>query len=204
MSLYSVRSVEIYFNTIIGARKGSGSGIFGEWGSGHQDFDIRCNAFLDSDASSSVVPASSSIADNSAFYSTPTLTFNGTNSNIERALITRNNGTYYPAGTVMRRTSALSNCTAGDDPDCFLYVALNSGTTGGSEPAYAVNLGESFQDGSVSWQAIRGPHVYYRKLLTGATRHVIPYARVHASAPEAYACPSDYAARRGIGINDEQ
>lgn len=203
MSLYSVRAIEIYFNTIIGARKGTGSGILGEWNSGQEHLDIRCNAFLDSDASSSVVPAATSVADNSVFYSTPPLSFNGTNSNITHTIATRANNSFYNAGTVMRRTPNLSSCTAGDDPNCFLYVAVNTGNAGDSEPAYTVTLGGTFQDGGITWRAIRGPYVYHRKLRTGAVEHVIPYARIHSGAPEAYACPADYASRRGVGINDE-
>ena len=65
------------------------------------------------------------------------------------------------------------------------------------------SLGATFTDGGVTWQAIRGPLVYYRKLRTAPTQAVIPYARPYAgtATPEYFWFPKP--SRTGVGIDNQ-
>lgn len=188
---------EIYFNTVIGAE------LYTLGNLSHDYQDIRANVFIDGGSAYPFTIRATSHADYNGFYGSVPFTYNGTSTNINHTLNTRQNNAYYEKGTVMRRTTDLDQCTSENDADCFLYIALNSGTTAPSSPTYATALGDTFQDGGVTWQAIRGPYAFYRKLRTNPERYVIPYARVHSSAPEAYRAPSNYGSRPGIGTNDE-
>lgn len=100
------------------------------------------------------------------------------------------NTSSFRVGDVVRTSTAATSCTAANDQDCFLYRVTAVGTSG-------------------QITAIRGPYAFYRKLQTKPELVVIPYAVPYAApndmlarAPEAYACPADYATRTGIGIND--
>lgn len=114
----------------------------------------------------------------------------------------RGDNTFYSSGAVTRTTTNHALCTATNDPDCFLYMATNDGTTA-SSPNFCTTLGCTFQDGGVTWQAIRGPHTFYRKLKTAPEQVVIPYARVHVSAPEARLSGNNVGPRPDIGINND-
>ena len=202
ISFYSLSETEVYLNSLIsvvGANSGNtDNGSMGQWGWA-QNLDIRCNALIGSGAVSTDSLASNSVADYNAFYGTTSFGFNGTNTNVAKSISTRVNSAAYSPGQVVRTTSTPpENGTAGD----FLYIVTNGGTTASAAPEYCTTLGCTTNDGSATVRAIRGPYTYYRKLRTSPERHTIPYARAHASAPEAYGCPSDYARRFGIGIND--
>jgi hypothetical protein len=70
-------------------------------------------------------------------------------------------------------------------------------------PKFTYNGGNNnIENNTTTLQAVRGPYTFYRKLRTSPEPYTIPYARAHASAPEVGACPSNYAARPGIGIDD--
>lgn len=187
-------SYEVYLNTIVGAEHYT-LGAFD-----NSNIDIRCNVMLASGAKYPASPSSSSQADYNAFYGSPHWTFNGTNTNIAVSLSTRTNNTNYSTGSIIRVDS--TSCSSASDPQCFLYKVVAEGTTADNEPPYCASLGCTMTDGTVTLQAIRGPYMFYRKLLTGAEPYFIPYARVHTSAPEAHACPADWAGRQGIGVSD--
>lgn len=185
---------EIYLNTFIG--------VDGDWslnGLDSESADTKCNVFI---ASAPKYPAgtpSSSQADYNAFYGSTLFTFNGTNTNVNMPLTTRANSTNYASGTVIRTAAKPAGNGTADD---FLYLVVTPGQSAANPPAYCTTLGCTAQDGTMAVRAIRGPYTFYRKLKTGPERMSIPYARVHTSAPEASRCPSDYDARRGIGISD--
>ena len=189
------RNWEIYLNTFIG--------VDGEWsvnGLDSEDGDTKCNIFIASAPKYPASTPSSSQADFNAFYGSPPFAFNGTNTNVNVSFHTRANNATYDSGAVIRLTDTPPrDGTAGD----FLYTVVTAGESAQSTPAYCTTLGCTTQDGTMVVKAIRGPHTFYRKLKTGPEKMSIPYAKVHTSAPEAYRCPSNYSARRGIGINDQ-
>lgn len=194
IEMYDVEKLEVYLNTIIGAEERTID-------YGGSDTDVRCNAIISSGRRDGGTPPWSYTADHNVFYGSSVISYNGSDSYIEKGLSTRSADTSYGAGSVVRWAS-MSQCTSSNDAACFLYMARSGGTTaGGSTPC--TSLGCTFSDGSVTWQAIRGPYTFWRKLKMGAEQYVIPYARVHTSAPEAQACPADFASRRGVGISDE-
>lgn len=188
--------VETYLNTIVDAGVYTISGVNGD---GH---DIRCNAIINSGRrEEGGVPPSSSQADHNAFYGSAAIAFNGTGERIERDLGMRGNSTNYNAGDLVRFGTS-QQCSVSNTQACFVYQALTGGTTDQSATAPCTQLGCSYSDGSITWQAVRGPHFYWRKLRTTPERGVIPYAKPHTSAPDAYRCPANFASRRGIGIDD--
>lgn len=187
---------EAYLNTIVSAEQYTFGGL------DHSDVDVRCNVMLASGPKYPASPSSSSQADHNAFYGTPSWSFNGTNTAISRPLKTRANNVRYDVGDIVS-VGPLKSCGRSSDASCFLYKVTSAGTSADGSVPYCTSLGCTVSDGSVTLQAIRGPYAFYRKLRTGPEPYVVPYARVHASAPEAYACPADFAARRGIGINDD-
>jgi hypothetical protein len=188
-------ATEFYLNSFIA------NGEFGlSFGNDQDDLDIRCNVFLSGGAREGAVPQSSTQADFNAFYDTPYWSFNGTGTDKNLGVSSRADAVNYSTGSVVRWADA-SECRTGAEAACFLYMATNSGKSLGSALAPCTQLGCTFVDGSVTWQAIRGPYTFYRKLRTGPEAYTVPYARSHTSAPESRACPADYAARQGIGIN---
>jgi hypothetical protein len=190
-----VNTYELYLNSFIDVPQYAAPAL------SDSDSDARCNVFLSSGQKLPGSPSSSAVADFNAFYDSTVFSFNGTSTNIDRAISTRGNNTNYSVGQVIRTTSTPpANGTAGD----FLYMVTTAGRSAASQPAYCTSLGCTTQDGAMVITAIRGPHAFYRKLQTGAERLFIPYARVHTSAPEAHGCPSNYAARSGIGVNNVQ
>ena len=185
---------EVYFNTLID----NAENFFGNVTTA----DIRCNVFI-SENNTSGAHGANDIMDFNVFYDTTTLTFNGTNTNINKALNTRANSTGYTAGAIMRTTATPpADGTAGD----FLRVALNSGTSAGSPPTFCTRLNCQTKDNNIWWKAIRGPLVHKRKLRTvaGGETFYIPYARSKndSDLPEFNSCPSNFADRAGIGIHD--
>lgn len=190
-------SSEIYLNTII---KSSDSWArLDDTGN-----DYRCNVMIDSGPHIGSLGTGSQI-DNNVYYGVA-----GTklDSNvINKTLTTRANSTAYSQGNIIRTGSAAA-CTATDDAGCFLYKVITAGTSASSAPAYCATLGCIQQDGSMQVRAVRGPYTFYRKLHTSPERYTIPYARAYAgaantaeNAPEAFACPSNYNSRAGVGIN---
>ncbi len=189
---------EVYLNTVIGA---SQSWLYTDSGLGNGD--VKCNVMIDSGSRAGGTPASSTQVDHNAFYATSPYTINGDNQAVAPAPVTWSANTTYNAGTVLRfGTSA--QCTNRDDASCYLYKVTQAGTTL-SSPNYCTTLGCKVTDGSAELQAIRAPYVFKRKLRTATNGEevVIPNARVASSAPEAYACPTTFSSRSGIGINDE-
>jgi hypothetical protein len=171
--------------------------------------DTKCNVMIDTGPKyTSGIPPTSSVADHNAFYGSPSFTFNGTNSNIKKSISTRTSSTKYTAGDVVRWED-VKNCSGFSDAACYLYMAKNNGKSQGQTPRPCITLGCSFDDGSITWHAIRGPYTFYRKLRTNPKLVVIPYAQLYSdpndlasSAPEAYACPPSFASRPGIGVDD--
>jgi hypothetical protein len=199
--LDKLKNTEIYLNSFIN-NSDFGFSFVGDLK------DIRCNVFLFGGAREGETPWSTTQADYNAFYDTPSWTFNGTNTNIDKGVSTRANSVPYTVGSVVRWADP-KNCSGPSDAACYLYMAKNTGQSFGSQPEPCTTLGCTFDDGTVKWQAIRGPYTFYRKLRTKPEPYTIPYARIYAnaadptsSAPEARLCPMNYAARIGMGIND--
>ncbi|MEX2162795.1 MAG: hypothetical protein WD823_00945 [Sulfuricaulis sp.] len=181
----SATASEIYLNSIIEAEVFTISGISG-------NMDIRCNAIIQSGAPETGPGGSGNIADFNVFYGSTLFTYGGTDTNINKTVTIHSKSKAYSIGDLMVPAS-LNN---------YMYRAVAAGITSNSSTTPCTVLGCTFTDGSVTWQAIRGPYTFYRKLLTSPESYTIPYARAHASTPEINACPSNYAARSGIGINN--
>ena len=183
---YSGNSNEWYLNTVIASE-------IGMWWSGGSNNDVRCNVFIDVPDTRSGTPGSGTIVNRNVFYGGETYTVGESPSNNSVSILTRANSTTYNLGTVVR-TASLNG---------FLYKATNTGTSGSSSPTWCTALGCTVEDNGVTWQAIRGPYSFYQKLKTSPVQYTIPYARVHSSAPEFAFCPSGYASRTGIGIDNQ-
>ena len=191
-----MNNAEIYLNTIISARP------FSITDENEPNNDMRCNVLIDSGPRrGSPTPTISYQADNNTFYGTPVISFNATGSYISKDLNLRKNSMNYNSGDVMRLGNA-SDCRTESDAACFLYVATVPGTSAPSLPTPCNTLGCQFSDGSVVWQAARGPYAFWRKLKTSPEKYVIPYAKPHSSALEARACSYGFASRQSIGIDD--
>lgn len=178
---------EAYLNSIIASKQGF---VFS---SSAQNHDIRCNVLIDvaSTRKNSSNLGSGSVVDYNVFYGSSVYTLGGQGSNISKTINTHTNSTNYTSGTIVR-SSPLNG---------FLYKATNTGTSGPSSPPWCVELGCTVNDNGVTWQAIRGPYSFYRKLKTSPEVYTIPYSSVHSSAAEAGFCPSGFDSRTGIGIN---
>lgn len=195
IDLESSSNTEVYLNTLIDSEGYSYSGL------NNSALDIRCNVNISSGGVEGGISQSNSIADYNVFYDSSLITANGTSTNINKSIATRANSTAYSLNTILR-TAVIGSCVNGTESACFLYKVTVSGKTAGSAPAYCTSLGCTTTDGSMTVQAVRGPYSFYRKLRTAPEQVVVPYARAHASAPEANSCPSNYMTRSGIGIND--
>jgi hypothetical protein len=177
-----VDTTEFYLNTIIDSDRV----LEGNFDSNN---DLRCNvkiAIKNADDSSL---GTGTLQDYNAYFAAPE---NGENNKFVKTVATRANSKTYSIGDLMVPTS-LNN---------YIYRAVVAGTTSNSAPTPCTVLGCTFTDGGVTWQSIRGPYTFFRKLRTSPESYTIPYARAHASTPEVNTCPSDYATRRGVGIND--
>jgi hypothetical protein len=188
---------EVYLNTLVDVARDNSAG----WAAfGDANHDIKCNVII-SGATVAGSAGSSTHVDYNTFYNTTLYTANGTGTNISKPLKTRTNSTSYSVGDLIV-TADSSSCTAANQAACFLYRVIGAGTSAPSATPYCTSLGCTTTDGTIAVQAIRGPYAFYRKLHTGPEQFVIPYARAHSSAPEAAACPSNYASRTGIGVAD--
>ncbi len=199
--LSSKQNTEVYLNTIIDTDKWLT--ISGSDASGGYDLnnEFRCNAVISGGVREGSA-GSGTIVDSNAFYNTTPYASGGSGQNVVPAVKQRAGSTSYAAGDIITVGNS-SSCRNTSDAACFMYKVLASGTTEAGSPQYCTTLGCTMSDGSLMLQAVRGPYAFYRKLRTAPEQVVIPYARVHTSAPEARACPSDFASRQGIGISDE-
>ncbi len=180
---------EIYLNTVIAAEAWLGTDARGT------NNDIRCNVAISSGGRDGALGTGTQ-QDYNAYYGT---TDSGETNKIKPPFGTRANSTSYSLNDVIRTTATPpADGTAGD----FLYKVTTAGTSAGRAPSYCTTLGCTTTDGSAAMTAIRGPYIGKRKLRTvaGGETFVIPYARVHTSAPEAAACPASFANRDSIGI----
>ncbi len=191
-------NTEFYLNTIIKTESASYKGW--SWtGQGNQESDYRCNVIIDSGKRTGT-PGSGTSYNHNSYYGT-------TDSNEEisynSSLMMRTIDTTYSVGNIIRISEA-SACMSNDDPNCFLYRIIVSGTPASTLPNYSMctELGCELEDGTMKVQAIRGPYTFYRKLKTSPETYTIPYARIYKSATEVDMCPTDFADRSGIGIND--
>jgi len=162
--------------------------------------DVKCNVFISS-ADKSGTASGTEIADRNVFYDSTLFTFNGTATNTTKTVSTRANSTAYSLNDVIRTTSTPpADGTAGD----FLYLVTSAGTSASSPPSYTTTLGATTTDGTMTVKAIRGPVSFYRKLLTTPELVYIPYAAANVAAPDYGACPSGFASRSSIGIDNSQ
>ncbi len=189
---------EVYLNTLVDVAKGMSAGWI-DLGDGGNN-DVSCNVVINGGTVSGS-SGSTTIVNPNAFYNTDVYTANASPANVSKALTLRKNSTAMSAGDVLI-TSPSSNCSATTDSACFMYLVTSGGATAASSPLYCTTPGCTTTDGAVTVRAIRGPYSFYRKLQTAPELSVIPYARIHSSAPEARTCPSSYALRTGIGIDD--
>lgn len=194
-------STEFYHNSFIDNEDTS------IWVDGAQtNVDVRCNVFLSGGRVSGGTSQPSVRIGNNAFYDTAVWRVNASGNEIAPSLTSRAGLANYGVGTIVR-TGPPSDCRNASDSACFLYKVTAAGQTATVPANYCTTLGCTMTDGSVQLQAVRGPYTFYRKLRTSPEAYTIPYARPYAQAgagpAEAYACPSDYASRRGLGISDE-
>jgi hypothetical protein len=187
---------EIYLNTIISNPVDGAIRV-----SGGSDKDVRCNAIVDA-ANLSGTPSTGTKVSNNAYYGVAggkvdTTNINKTLNTLSGSFcttlgcISSANTTGRTIGDIVRTSlDPKTTCTGAVDTGCFLYKVLTVGSSG-------------------TIQAVRGPYTFYRKLRTKPELATIPYAIPYAdpkdlasSAPDAYTCPSGYATRLGIGVND--
>lgn len=191
---------EWYLNTIIDTQKWltiSGSDTSGGADSNN---DVRCNVII-SGGSFEGAAGSGTIVDSNAFYNTSPYTNGGSGQNIVPSVKQRSSSTSYNVGDILVLGNS-ENCNSEQDVGCFMYKVISPGVSDSGGPNYCTSLGCIANDGALVVQAVRGPYTFFRKLRTGPEQFVIPYAKVHSSAPEAKLCPTDYADRRGVGITD--
>jgi len=185
---------EAYFNTGIKLNGGNSLGYFDTNTSGH---DLRCNVFIDGGGHN--IAGSTTQKDNNVFYNTTS--DGGTSSLGSYTINLRGNSTAYSEGDILRTIATPpADGTAGD----FLYKVTVAGTSAGSPPSYTTILGGTTADGTMTVRAIRGPYSFKRKLRTGSETVYIPYANRDTAAPEVGNCPSGFASRTGVGIDDTQ
>jgi hypothetical protein len=178
-------SSEMYLNTIVSATQWMDDGA--------SNSDKLCNVIIDGGTKG----GNGNSFDYNAYYNTPGTYGEATKITSATAIISgalcSSLGCTAAANTTGRsvgdivRTSAnpVGDCRGPSDQACYLYKVTSVGSAG-------------------SVQAIRGPYVFGRKLQSAPEPMAIPYAQAHSSAPESYACPSTYASRKGLGVNDLQ
>lgn len=198
LTFWRMNNSEFYFNTVIESSPWLRTNSAAAYN------DVRCNIVINSGAHSGGIGPGIQI-DYNAYYGVSSV---GDSHGISQSLVTRTNSTVYGTGTVLR-TGDPGQCVTGAESTCFLFVVTQGGRTAASAPAYCTTLGCTVTDGTVQLRAIRGPYVFSRKLRTTPNGEiaVIPYARVHLSAPETGACPSSSdparpGSRADIGINN--
>lgn len=191
---------EWYLNTVIDTEKWLT--ISGSDTSGGPDLnnDMRCNVVISGGAREGGA-GSGTVVDHNTFYGTTPYSAGG-NNNLSFAVKRRAGSSNYNVGDILIVDDSWA-CTGADSPACYMYRVIAAGTTSAGAADYCTTLGCTMADGSVSLQAIRGPYSFYRKLQTGPEQAVIPYARIHTSAPEARQCPADFASRPGVGVSND-
>ena len=199
--MQSADNVEIYLNTIIDPVIGTANKLWiRHGGNGH---DIRCNVFIDAGTTAGT-PGGTVQIDRNVYYGTDD---GGDANKIDKTLVVRANSTAYALNQAMVKSLDSSNCGGAADSDCFMYIATVAGTSAAGAPNYCTSPNCTFTDGTVTWQAFRGPLVYYRfpnEIFSPAELAYVPYGRVYSSAPEYLACPAGFAARNGVGIDDTE
>jgi len=191
-------NTEVYLNTIID------SGSWADIGGGNENLDVKCNAVLGSGQNTGGIPGAGSVVNYNAFIGTNKFTTdNSVDTNITKTTRIRSNSTPYTLDS-LAQFAPISACTTGTESACFIYKAAVAGTSAPSTPKACTDLGCEFADGGVTWQAIRGPYFYSRKLRTvpGGETAFIPHARAHYAAPENAACDPKIGTSVNIGIND--
>jgi hypothetical protein len=196
---------ELYLNTVIGD---DSSNLF--WGKpSSTNSDWRCNVYIAAGSTQDTLGSGTQF-DANVFYGTTSFTTG--NNNVNKSLTTRANSKAYTLNQIIRTSSTPTTaCVRGTESACFLYKVIQAGTSSSSAPSYCTTLGCTVTDGGMTVQAIRGPYIFRRKLRTvpGGETVAIPYVRPYvdpnnmlSSVPEARTCPSNYAGRTGIGVND--
>jgi hypothetical protein len=200
----NMTSSEVYLNTTISANE--------YWGTlNNSNSDWRCNVYIDAGTPDNAL-GSGSQHDSNVFYGTTSFTTGKLNTDMP--LTTRANSKAYALNQIIRTSATPTTaCVKGTESACFLYKVIQAGMSLNSAPSYCTTLGCIVKDGEMMVQAIRGPYTYRRKLRTvpGGEPVTIPYVRpyvdpnnLQSSAPEANDCPSNYAGRLGVGVNDSK
>ena len=178
---------QVYLNTFIEMPTLPWLDLSGTTGS-----DLRCNVAIDT-GKSQFIDGSGTQTDSQAYYG---VSDSGEADKIVKPFILKTaytgctslgctateNTTGLSVGDIVRTSSTPVTACTSNNKHCYLYKVTAVGTSG-------------------TIQAIRGPYTFRRKLRTvpGGELAIIPYASVHASAPEANRCPANYASRTGIG-----
>jgi hypothetical protein len=193
---------EWYLNTLIEAGNGSNETSFPGLNTGYND--VRCNVLIDAGPKQSGSAEGTDIANHNAFYNSTLFTFNESADNVDEDVVTRTLGDSdtYSAGQIAR-FGPYTDCDDPTDVECFLYEAQDSGTTSDQSVSACNTLDCTFQDGDITWEAIRGPFTFWRKLRTTPEQFTIPYAAIGVGAPEYQQCPSSLGSRSSIGINND-
>lgn len=188
---------EVYLNTIIA------SDSWADFGSGNGNLDVECNVIISSGRNAGTTVDAGTTIDHNAFIGTTEFTTDGGVTDITRSVSTRSNSTSYSLGSLVQ-FAPVNACSTGTEAACFLYKVVGTGTSALSVPTACTTLGCKFTDGGVTWEAVRGPFLYKRKLRTirGGEVAVIPYAVANNDAPESAACNAPIGTRVGIGIAD--
>ena len=195
---WRMNNSEFYFNTVIDSSPWLRTNLAAAYN------DVRCNVVINSGAQSGDNGPGVQI-DYNAYYGVSSVSDSHA---ITRSLVTRTSSADYGTGTILR-TGDTGQCVSGAESACFLFLVTQGGRTAATAPAYCTTLGCTVTDGTVQVKAIRGPYVYARKLKTSPSGEiaVVPYARVHVSAPETGGCPSSTdparpGSRSDIGIDN--
>lgn len=192
----SFNNSEVYLNTFIDTTRW----VNWDGGSGNE---YLCNVMIA--GNTSTLGVRGSIGGNTASINSY---FDATalgSSNLQFGLITRTNSQPLITGNIVRMsTDPITTCTGNSDDDCYLYRVISGGTTAASKPVYCTQNSCIQQDGGALLQAIRGPQLIYRKLITGAEAIYIAYAKPALASPEVSFCPTgSVGATSGRGVNND-
>ena len=173
-------SVELLLNTFYNVKQGTGDGETG-WiiMNDTSNVDAEGNMVINSDALSGSLP-STGYLNYSAFINTnKSYKSSDTEDQYSKSWSTWGATSGKSIGDLVVATS--SSCSSVTDSGCFVYQAEGNCTTGGAEPSWGSILGGTTQDNNCSWEAILGPHSFYRQLKTTSgdlvvIGRIVPYA----------------------------
>jgi hypothetical protein len=185
---------EIYTNTIID------SSI--PWAKlyNRTNFDLRCNAIINSAAATGTGGSGTQFDYNDYIKATDT----GETHKFSVSYVTRADSTLYSFGQLIERCAALADGSQCD----YLYEVTQAGTSAGTAPAYCTSPGCTTTDGTMIVTAIMEPLAQFRKLLDASPElFYVPRARFWTGYTAARICPIQgetdaTGSRNGVGIDN--